>query len=94
MSKIRIHELSKELGVSSKTIIEKLKEIGINASSHMSAVDDEAANFIKKSYAAKTEEPVKEEPKKAEPKQAEKKAEPKQEKKTEPKHEEKKADTL
>lgn len=92
MSKIRIHELSKELGVSSKTIIEKLKEIGINASSHMSAVDDEAANFIKKSYAAKTEEPVKEEPKKAEPKQAEKKAEPKQEKKTEPKHEEKKAE--
>ena len=92
MSKIRIHELSKELGVSSKTIIEKLKEIGINASSHMSAVDDEAANFIKNSYAAKTEEPVKEEPKKAEPKQAEKKAEPKQEKKTEPKHEEKKAE--
>ena len=92
MSKIRIHELSKELGVSSKTIIEKLKEIGINASSHMSAVDDEAANFIKKSYAAKTEEPVKEEPKKAEPKQAEKKAEPKQEKKTEPKHEEKKVE--
>ena len=92
MSKIRIHELSKELGVSSKTIIEKLKEIGINASSHMSAVDDEAANFIKNSYAAKTEEPVKEEPKKAEPKQAEKKAEPKQEKKTEPKHEEKKVE--
>ena len=92
MSKIRIHELSKELGVSSKTIIEKLKEIGINASSHMSAVDDEAANFIKKSYAAKTEEPVKEEPKKADPKQAEKKAEPKQEKKTEPKHEEKKVE--
>ena len=92
MSKIRIHELSKELGVSSKTIIEKLKEIGINASSHMSAVDDEAANFIKNSYAAKTEEPVKEEPKKAEPKQAEKKAEPKQEKKTEPKHEEKKTE--
>ena len=92
MSKIRIHELSKELGVSSKTIIEKLKEIGINASSHMSAVDDEAANFIKNSYAAKTEEPVKEEPKKAEPKPAEKKAEPKQEKKTEPKHEEKKAE--
>lgn len=92
MSKIRIHELSKELGVSSKTIIEKLKEIGINASSHMSAVDDEAANFIKNSYAAKTEETVKEEPKKAEPKQAEKKAEPKQEKKTEPKHEEKKAE--
>ena len=92
MSKIRIHELSKELGVSSKTIIEKLKEIGINASSHMSAVDDEAANFIKNAYAAKTEEPAKEEPKKAEPKQAEKKAEPKQEKKTEPKHEEKKVE--
>lgn len=90
MSKIRIHELSKELGVSSKTIIEKLKEIGINASSHMSAVDDEAANFIKNAYAAKTEEPAKEEPKKAEPKQ-EKKAEPKhEEKKAEPKQEEKK----
>ena len=47
MSKVRIHELSKELGVSSKAIIEKLKEKGINASSHMSAVDNDAVDFIK-----------------------------------------------
>ncbi|MBR5468351.1 MAG: translation initiation factor IF-2 N-terminal domain-containing protein, partial [Firmicutes bacterium] len=72
MSKVRIHELSKELNVSSKTIIEKLKEIGINASSHMSAVDDEAVKFIKNAYAPKAEV-------KAEPKKEEVKAEPKKE---------------
>ena len=66
MSKVRIHELSKELNVSSKSIIEKLKDIGINASSHMSAVDDDAVKFIKNAYAPKAE--VKAEPKKEAPK--------------------------
>ena len=75
MSKVRIHELSKELGVSSKAIIEKLKERGINASSHMSAVDNDAVDFIKNAFAPKTE--VKEEKKE----QAEVKAPEKQDKK-------------
>ena len=75
MSKVRIHELSKELGVSSKAIIEKLKEKGINASSHMSAVDNDAVDFIKNAFAPKTE--VKEEKKE----QAEVKATEKQDKK-------------
>ncbi len=75
MSKVRIHELSKELGVSSKAIIEKLKEKGINASSHMSAVDNDAVDFIKNAFAPKTE--VKEEKKE----QAEVKAPEKQDKK-------------
>ncbi len=87
MSKVRIHELSKELGVSSKAIIEKLKERGINASSHMSAVDNDAVDFIKNAFAPKTEvkEEKKEHPKtevKEEKKeQAEVKAPEKQDKK-------------
>jgi len=89
LSKVRIHELSKELNVSSKAIIEKLKEIGVNASSHMSAVDDDAVKFIKNAYAPKTEA-KKAEPKKEAPKKEEnKKAEPRKEmpKKEEPRKE-------
>jgi len=84
LSKIRIHELSKELNVSSKAIIEKLKEIGINASSHMSAVDDEAVKFLRQAYGAQNAE--------KEAKQAPKAEEPKKEpvKKEAPKKEEKK----
>ena len=65
MSKVRIHELAKELNVSSKTIIEKLKEYGIEASSHMSAVDETTVSKLKEFYKPETkaEAPVQQPPK-------------------------------
>ena len=65
MSKVRIHELAKELNVSSKTIKEKLKEYGIEASSHMSAVDETTVSKLKEFYKPETkaEAPVQQPPK-------------------------------
>jgi len=41
LSKLKIHELAKELNVSSKRLMEKLEEIGIHPKSHMSTLTDE-----------------------------------------------------
>lgn len=42
MSKLRVYELAKQLKVSSKDIIELLKEFNFNVKNHMSIVEDEA----------------------------------------------------
>jgi len=41
LSKLKIHELAKELNVSSKRLMEKLEEIGIHPKSHMSTLSDD-----------------------------------------------------
>ncbi len=46
LSKIRVYQLAKELGISSKELIDKLKELSIEVNSHMSTVDDENANIL------------------------------------------------
>lgn len=48
MTKIRVHELAKELGISSKELITLLmNEFNIEVKNHMSVVDDEDAELIK-----------------------------------------------
>ena len=47
MGKVKIHEIAKELDLTSKEIIEKANSLGIKVSSHLSSVDDEQANKIK-----------------------------------------------
>ena len=49
MGKIKIHEIAKELGLSSKEVLEKAKKLGIEVTSHLSNIDDEQANMIKSS---------------------------------------------
>ncbi len=39
MSKIRVHELAKELGISSKECIEKLHDLGLEVKNHMSSIE-------------------------------------------------------
>lgn len=86
MSKIRIYELAKQLGVANKELMARMKEIGIEATSHMSMLDGEAAEKVARLYQKKEEkkeeqkEERKEEKKEA-PKQpaAPKKEPPKQE---------------
>ena len=48
MGKLKVHELAKELGISSKEIIEKAKELGTEITSHLSSVDDTLAEKIRK----------------------------------------------
>ena len=50
MGKIKIHEIAKELGLTSKQVIEKANSLGIEVSSHLSSVDDNQANLIKKGF--------------------------------------------
>ncbi len=50
MGKIKIHELAKELGLSSKEVLDKAKELGIEVASHLSNIEDEQANSIRKAY--------------------------------------------
>src|SRR5574344_1905439 len=50
LGKIKIHEIAKETGISSKDLIEKAMELGLDVSSHMSAIDDSDAEKIKNSF--------------------------------------------
>ena len=50
MGKIKIHEIAKELGLTSKQIIEKAQSLGIEVSSHMSSVDDSQASKIRNGF--------------------------------------------
>lgn len=49
MSKIRVHQLAKELGLSSKEAIEKLAALGVSVKSHSSTIEDEAAEKLRTS---------------------------------------------
>jgi translation initiation factor IF-2 len=52
LSKIRVHELAKELGISSKDLINLLlEEFDIEVKNHMSTIDDEDAELIKEFFA-------------------------------------------
>ena len=55
MSKIKIHEIAKKIGVTSKTVIEKANEIGINVSSHLSSIEEKEASKIMEAFNTKSE---------------------------------------
>ncbi len=55
MSKIRVYKLARELGVSSKELMHKLDELGVNVKSHMSTLDDETADAIREIYGEEDE---------------------------------------
>jgi len=64
MSKIRVHELAKELGLSSKEGIDKLAELGVAVKSHASSLTDDQATLLRNSLKsaaapAKAESPLK-----------------------------------
>ena len=62
MSKIRVHELAKELGKSSKDVIYALKGHGVVVESHMSTIGSDVADKIRKYYSgADTKHEVKHE---------------------------------
>ncbi|MGB3212244.1 MAG: translation initiation factor IF-2 [Desulforhopalus sp.] len=48
MSRIRVYELAKEAGMSSKALTDKLIELGFEIKGHSSSVDDETAEAIRK----------------------------------------------
>lgn len=48
--KIRVYELAKELGMTSKDLIEKMEELDLKVSSHMSSLESEDAEMIKELF--------------------------------------------
>ena len=63
MSKVRVHELAKELGKSSKDIIYALKGHGIIVESHMSTIGTDSAEKIRRFYNTSSKSSAKEEAK-------------------------------
>lgn len=47
MVKVRVYELAKELKMTSKELIEKIKELDLDVNSHMSSLEEEEAEMIK-----------------------------------------------
>ena len=54
---VRVHKLAKELGVSSKELIEKLHKLKVDVKGHMSVLDDAAVALVKKELGAKKAKP-------------------------------------
>ncbi len=50
LGKIKIHEIAKKLGLTSKEIIEKATKLGIDVKNHMSSVEEEVATKIEESF--------------------------------------------
>ncbi len=76
MSKIRIYELAKQLGVANKELVAKINSIGIEAKSHMAMLTEEDAARVTALYRPKQEAPKQEA---KTPKKAPEKAVPKKE---------------
>ena len=73
MGKIKVHELAKELGLTSKELIAKAEALGIEVKTHLSSLEEDEAEKIRKQNGAskqeekKTQEKAKEEKKTAAP---------------------------
>jgi len=72
LSKIKIHEIAKNLGIASKEVIAKANEIGINVSSHLSSVEEELAEKITEALKNKNEKSKNEKQKKEKAKETKK----------------------
>ena len=55
MGKIKIYELAKELNLTSKDVMEKAKELGMEVKTHMSSIEENEAKKIKEQYSKKEE---------------------------------------
>ncbi len=68
MAKIRVYELSKELGVENKDLVDFLQSKQVEIKGHMSSISEEDAKLAREYFAKNTETPAKQEEKTAEPK--------------------------
>ncbi len=76
MGKIKIHEIAKKLGLTSKEILEKAKSLNLNIKSHLSSVTDEEANQLEEALKKKDKTEQKNKQNKKQPSSAIKKDEP------------------
>lgn len=83
MTKKRVYQIAKELEMTSKEMISRLEELGIQATSHMSTLEDEEVSAILELFGSDQEEenPVEAETPPTQPKSEESQEEPKKSKK-------------
>lgn len=93
MAKIRVHELSKQLNISNKDIIDTLGAKGIEIKSHMSNLDDSMVAIVKAKFGGAGSAPKQTAAKAEAPKQQAKPGTPKQETKQSAKPETPKQET-
>jgi translation initiation factor IF-2 len=55
---MRVHELAKELGLESKALLAQLHELGVDAKSHMSALEDDAVELIREAHGGEATAPT------------------------------------
>jgi translation initiation factor IF-2 len=53
MAKVRVHEIAKELGKSSKEMVEILQKLGLEVKNHMSTMEESQASWVRKQLAEK-----------------------------------------
>ena len=58
MTKMRVHELAKELGMENKELIELLGKNKVDVKSHMSSVTADTAEHIRKAKPAPKDNPI------------------------------------
>lgn len=56
MGKIKIHEIAKKLGLTSKEVLEKAQKLNIDVKSHMSGVEEDEAKKLENSFSKKEEQ--------------------------------------
>jgi len=54
VTNIRVHELAKELKISSKELIDKLQDMGVSVKNHLSVINNEDAKTVKNTLSKKT----------------------------------------
>lgn len=62
MGKVRVYEYAKKNNVSSKVVINKLKDMGIDVNNHMTALEDQAVEKLEKLFNPKSEKTNTEKP--------------------------------
>jgi translation initiation factor IF-2 len=69
MAKIRVHELAKELNIPSKDLVKIIKELGIDVKNHMSTMEDQQGEWVKRKLREPDEQTKKVEVPKTKPKE-------------------------
>ena len=76
LGKVKIHEIAKKLGLTSKEILEKAKSLNLDIKSHLSSVTDEEAKKLEEALRKKDKVEQKNKSSKKQPSSATKKDEP------------------
>ena len=56
MAKIKIHEIAKKINISSKEVLDKAIQLGINVKTHLSGIEENEAKQLEESFSGKSKQ--------------------------------------